>query len=227
MRIPAWLRWTLGTAILAAFVAWIDRRFGWETVAVDWARLGPLDLVGPLILVAGGYALRAARIQSGFTPITAGRFGTCLRVMLWHNGLNNLLPMRSGELAFPVLMGRWFDVPVAVAAPRLLWFRALDLWTLVLGAGLALGPACWGWAPVSALAVIWSGLPLLAHRWRKPLVVRLARRSGRGFRVLLRLTEGIPAGRSVLLTTVGWTAANWLVKLTAYAWLLARLGDFS
>jgi hypothetical protein len=31
----------------------------------------------------------------------------------------------------------------------------------------------------------------------------------------------------VLLTTVGWTAANWLVKLTAYAWLLARLGDFS
>ena len=159
--------------------------------------------------------------------VTRGRFGTCLRVMLWHNGANNLLPMRTGELAFPVLMGRWFGVRVAVAVPTLLWFRCLDLWSLVLIAGLVLGPPRLGWGSVATAAVLWTALPALARLWRDPAARFCARRDGRLARALQRLVEGIPASGGGMAHTVGWTLANWSLKMAAYAGLLAAVGGLS
>ena len=76
-----------------------------------------------------------------------------------HNLFNNLLPMRAGEASFPVLMRRYFDVPLARSLAALLWFRLMDVHALAAVAMLAVGRR-WldvGWAGL--LAAVWLSLP--------------------------------------------------------------------
>jgi hypothetical protein len=224
MRISGWLRWILGAGILAAFVAWVEHESGWGRVLAGWSVLQPLDWIGILALVAAGYLARAARVQAAF-PAAAGRFAACLRVMLWHNGLNNLLPVRSGEAAFPLLMKRIFEVKLETSLPALLWFRALDLYVLGAVAWAALAPGRIGRAPAAAALALWLPLPFLAFAVRGAVLERLRDRSGRPAVWLSRLVAGISDSRPALGRVLGWTAANWTAKLIAFAWLLGRLAD--
>lgn len=201
--------------VSASFLAWL---FFSGTAATLLDALQSLDSALVAVLVAGlmlSYVLRALRVYTEFGAATQGRFSACLRVVLMHNALVNLLPMRSGEFAFPLLLQRQFGVPLERSVSSLLWLRlqdafvlaalALLMWpnlTIALRGGLLLG-----------LLITGGCLPRLAQA----LLARLHHPRWR--RLASALAESSHHARMGWV----WTSANWSLKLSILAWGLARV----
>jgi uncharacterized membrane protein YbhN (UPF0104 family) len=211
----------LGVGILAGFIAFVEVYFGWSRLLAPWRDLPVVETIMAAALILVSYWLRAVRFYDYFRSDMAGRFALCIKLMLQHNLLNNLLPMRTGELSFPVLMTRYFAVPVLRSMPALLWFRVLDLHTLGIFALLAVHGAAW---PVTTGAlVLWLPLPWLSFhfggRWRRALQHHDRKRA---YRLLSRLLQGLPHEPAAFWRAWGWTALNWLVKLGVFVWVLRQ-----
>ncbi len=217
---PLW-RPLLGVGILAGFIAFVQVYFGWGRLLAPWRHLPYSEIAVAALLSLASYWLRAVRFYDYFRTDMAGRFALCIKLMLQHNLLNNLLPMRTGELSFPVLMTRYFAVPALRSMPALLWFRALDLHTLGIFALLALHGATWPWPRTIATLALWLPLPWLSfhfsRRWRGVLQQRDHQRLSR---LLNRMLQGLPHAADAFWRAWGWTVLNWLVKLGAFVWVL-------
>jgi len=138
--------------------------------------------------------------------------------------MNNLLPMRSGELAFPVLMQRYYRLSPLESMPVLFWFRLLDL-QVVLLIGFVAGGHLLGLSVgiVGLLFVLLLLSPIAAYGLRHWLHGVLARRDGRLAQKGVTMLASLPDRPIRLLGTIFWTWANWLVKLAALGWVLAAL----
>jgi len=207
--------------ILAGFIAFVEVYFGWRRLLTPWLHLPLLEIVVAALLILTSYWLRALRFYDYFRTAMAGRFALCVKLMLQHNLLNNLLPMRTGELSFPLLMTRYFAVPTLQSMPALLWFRVLDLHTLGILALLAVHNADWSWPLTAVVLALWLPLPWLSFhfsaRWQRALQTRQHQRA---YRVLSRLLQGLPPASAAFWRSWGWTVLNWVVKLGAFVWVL-------
>lgn len=207
----------VGAVILIVFVPIVEYTVGWARLLAPWREASLAAIAVAMLLTFASYWLRAARFYDYFRPDMEGRYALCAKLMLQHNLLNNLLPMRSGELSFPVLMSRYFAVPARRSLPALLWFRALDLHTLGTAALLAL----YGVSPlITAVLPLWLPLPWLLFHFSARARVRLGHGRGRAARLAGELLQGLPQGHGAFLRAWGWTLANWFVKLAAFAWVL-------
>jgi len=150
MNRPRLVRYAASAAILAAFVFLVEHWIGWARLLRPWLSVPPAAVGAAALLFAGSYVLRALRVFDYFRDEMRGAFALCLKLALTHNLLNHLLPMRAGELGFPLLMSRWFGIGGVRSVSVLLWFRLLDAHTL---AGFAI--AAWFWPA----ALPWFALP--------------------------------------------------------------------
>ena len=213
------LLWLSVAGGLTAATLWI----GPARLLAPWRNLSPAALLLALGLMLLSYWLRTLRIQRYFLAELRGQFWPTLKLSTWHILLNNLLPMRSGELSFPILMQRYFALPATRTVPVLLWFRLLDLQALVL---IGLGIAVLG----SGVSELWLlpvlllvPAPLIVYGLRAPLKNGLrARPTSRWQNRLISSIDSLPANPRAFLAAVGWTWANWLVKLGTLGWLLAQ-----
>ena len=216
--------------ISVALLWWLASDARWRGVGARLARIDAVTLACVALLFAASYALRGARIHGEFRDeIDATDRGVrgylrILRLTLVHNTLVNVLPFRSGEVAFPVLLARWFGVGSGRAIVSLLWLRAQDA-TVVLALAALVWP---GLAPVwrvLAIAVVVVGATAVPAWARRHGVTgatgatgATATKLGRLRALLARSTRRNAAGWS-------WTVANWAVKLAAETWLMsAALG---
>ena len=209
----------LAVAISVALLAWIAASGRWHGIGMRLARLDAVDLVGVAVLFAASYAMRGARIHGEFRDELVasghgvGGYPRILRLTLVHNALVNVLPFRSGEVAFPVLLSRWFGIGTGRAVVSLLWLRAQDA-TVVLALAALVWPGLpTAWRVVALVAIVAgaASVPLWARRLRAPSIA-----SGRLVKLqalLERATRRNASGWS-------WTVANWTVKLIAEAWLM-------
>lgn len=202
-----------------ALLGWLVSDGRWQLLGDALARLTP----GVLALAASGFALsyllRALRVHDEFRHDARGRFGACLRIVLMHNAMVNVVPFRGGEAAFPLLLRRTFGTPLPRAVASLFWFRLQDALVVAIVAALVwpgLDPILRAIGVLALIAFAW-GLPRWArgrHDWaeRGALAGKLAK---------LRdaFAESTRHARFGWL----WTIANWTVKLAAQAWLLAAL----
>jgi glycosyltransferase 2 family protein len=218
--------WVLGGLLLAGLVLAVGLTVGWRPLLSPWWTLDPRVLALLILLTALSYALRAVRVYDWFHPRLCGRFPALLRLTVLHNTANNLLPMRSGELVFPWLMGRYFSHGFLASSAALLWIRLLDLHFLALiGLGIAwLRQPAWFW-PVVALAWV-AGLGLLGVVGRRgaswgPLVEDGVGRWRRTLGKALRLLAGAaPTSNLMVARTYLWTGLIWGTKFVAFATLL-------
>src|SRR3990172_2143788 len=155
-------RYLVGGLIFAGFVALVQVYFGWAYLLASWATLPPKALLMAILLVFASYWVRAMRLYDYFKPEMRGAFKVCFKLMLQHNLLNNLLPMRTGEISFPVLMARYFTIPVARSVPVLVWFRLLDLHVLLLLGLLIAGDLWLPRASLPILLLMWMSVPYFA-----------------------------------------------------------------
>jgi hypothetical protein len=226
-RNKALIKTILGALILAGFVVFVETFIGWSTLLKPWRELQATPLAGAIILVFVSYGLRALRVYDYFRSEMHGRFALCLRLSLQHNLLNNLLPMRTGELSFPLLMSRYFSIAPTRSLPTLFWFRLLDLHTLLTLGLLVAGSAWLGTAGSLLATLVWLPLPWLAFRLYQPWLGAIGERPGRLWSLLRHMLHSLPQQTDHFWRSWLWTLLNWLIKLAIFAWVLSLFVDIS
>mgnify|MGYP000916670428 CR=1 FL=1 len=216
--------------LLAAIIEWA---FGWARLLAPWATISLSGLALAIGLMLTSYVLRAWRVADHFE--IRGSFGAVLSLNLQHNLWNNLLPMRAGELSFPLLMRQNFGTDPAYALAGLFWIRLVDAQVL---AALALGSLLW-LAKIEALALALVLLALVAPFVLWSLRGRLALWteenselsgkvwSSRAGSLLRKVLNGLPRDAAHFARGVGLTWVNWLVKLAALAWVLRQFAPMA
>ena len=216
--------WLIGSAILLILVVWVHWAIGWGRLLAPWGELAPLQLAGLAALSGVSYLCRGARLQAYFPDLLRGRLAATMRLSILHNVANNLLPMRTGEAVFPLLMKRYFGQDYIDSGWSLLWIRLLDLHVIGLvglaAAWLADPHPLWG-----GVAGAWLlGLP--AGYWlRDRLRRRLAGRPGRFAGWVDRALAAMPADGVRLARVYAWTLATWAAKFTAFTAVLLQFLD--
>lgn len=217
----------LNLLILGAFVWAVQRNGGWSALLAPWQRIPLLWLALASLAQIGSYGLRALRIYIAEAAIPRGRFIDCLRLICINTAVNWLLPMRSGEASFPILMRRWFGVDAAHATGTLFWLRLLDLHVLATVGLLCLTG---GWMASDTLTgLAWFGVagaalaPPLAYTLRGVLARWLATHEGKLAKLVARLLMGLPSRVGTLLLDLLLSWAVWLLKLASLGLLLAQL----
>lgn len=219
----------LQVLVLAAFALAIQHWWGFDRLLAPWSAV-PLALVAIVgVAQLASYSLRALRIYLAEPRIPRGAWPRCLQLILLNNALNLLLPARTGEASFPLLMQRWFGVPLAEGAGTLLWLRLLDLNVLGVLALLTFAPAL---LPLPALiwpllALLAALLPLLAPALNQQLSRRLQHREGKAAQLARKLLAGVPTrlARVGLDLALSWSA--WGIKLAALAAVFAALAQLA
>lgn len=209
----------IAIVVSVALFGWLLSDGRWRELGLALSRLSP----GVLLIAIGGFAvtylLRALRIHDEFRADARGRYPACLRIVLVHNAMINIVPFRGGEAAFPLLLRQTFGTPLGRAVASLFWLRLQDafvvmalaavvwpglpLWLRALAVGAVIGIAWW--------LPRWARRP---HDWQqgRPLTARLAK-------VRDAFAETTQHARFGWL----WTLANWSVKLLVQAYVLAAV----
>jgi hypothetical protein len=193
---------------------------GWKSLLYPWRFIdSPLHLLLAVSLLGLTYVIRALRLYRYFR--LRDGFGSCVRLLLQHTMLANLLPLRAGELAFPALMKHYFSVPLNRSFAALLWLRVLDLHA-VLWITILLGAAVVEMAPVlvAAIAISWLLLPLAVSYSAQSLTSLLGKRDTRLLRALRDVLAAVPQSFGKLVENWLLTLLNWGLKLAVFAWII-------
>lgn len=213
------LKRLLALLLSLALLAWLASDGRWRALGDSLGRFSP-GLIG--LALAGfalSYALRALRVSDEFRSDTGGRYLACLRIVLVHNAMVNVVPFRGGEAAFPLLLRRQFGTPLPRAIASLFWFRLQDAFVVAALAALV-------WPGVSAPLRLTAVVLLVAVALWLPRWARAPHRWHQGSALAGRLGRLRDAfADSTRHARLGWlwTAANWSVKLLTQAWVLAQL----
>jgi uncharacterized membrane protein YbhN (UPF0104 family) len=217
-------RFVLSIAVVVLFVILAEEFVGWRELIEPWRSLSnPAALLVPILLIAASYVVRTLRVYRYF-GFHHG-FYAMLRLLLQHNALVVLLPFRTGELAFPVLMQRFFRTPVQQSVPALCWLRLIDLHTLVLMLFVAIC-AVWRSAPAIAMTAAWAVAPLaclfLARKIRRP---GNETEPTRVRRIVNSIADAVPSSPQRIVEDWLLTVANWALKLLAFGWIVQVFSD--
>ena len=141
--------------------------------AADWRWIGPA--VG---LYFVGVWLRSAR-WGLLLPEHAVKTSTLFRALVVGFTVNNVLPLRVGDLARAYLINRWSRVPYGATIASLVVERVLDGLSLamLLLVALSVEPAPAGlvWAGAAAAVLFLAGATLLAlGAWRTSAILAIA-----------------------------------------------------
>ena len=201
-------------ALLAtvALLVWLAADGRWRQLGDIFSRLTPAMFAIGAIGLFVSYLLRAARVLDEFRADARARFTACLRIVLIHNAMINVIPFRGGEAAFPVLLRQTFGTPMARAVASLFWFRMQDaLVVAVLAAAV--------WPGLSLPARIAVVVALIGFAWYLPRWARTPHNWAARHRFGARL--GML--RNAFADSTRHARYNWSVKLAIQAWLLAAL----
>lgn len=219
--------------LLAAIIgyAWvIEWLFGWQKLLAAWHGIPWWYPLLAIVLMFFTYVIRGWRIYDYFLPLTKTTNGNglllCCKIMLSHNLLNNLLPMRSGEASFPLLMREFFGANLAYTSAGLVLLRILDLQALLCIGCLAFMAyshvPLWLWGAFGLLML--SPLLLLpATPLLKSILLRV--KQPKIHHLLEQLIEAMPAHFGALFRSWLLTWICWGVKIVVFTLVLRWFAD--
>lgn len=219
---------TLVTVVaVVCYLGFIQWFWGWGRIAALWGEAGLSTAAIALALLLGTYVLRTWRIYDYFRRETRGRFRRLLRVVQVHNLLNVMLPFRSGEVSFPLLMKQEFGISIARATAALAVMRLLDLHALLAAAGIGLvveSRNAWLWGAWA----LFAAFPAIAFTLKNALLHRVRNISNAKLQSLVtELEQGLPDNFAAFGRAWWATLLNWFVKVAVMAWVLVLLANIS
>lgn len=216
-------QWFFGIALVLVLGWWVQATLGWRQVLQPWAIVPPQTLLRAFLLVSLSHLLRAIRVYEQYSARSPFAFLPLLRLTVIHTAINNLLPMRLGELAFPLLMKCYFNEGLMRSGFTLAWIRLLDLHFLglVFLLVLAMRAGAWAWLVPAGWLLSLPGL----HLVRGCLLGWLRGRPGRPAALLRLALEQAPADFGRQARCYFWTAAAWSAKVYAFALILLHFLD--
>jgi uncharacterized protein (TIRG00374 family) len=211
-------------ALLLAF-----RGLHWAEVSSALRHANYLLLLPAAIATFLGLYFRAIRWRVLFHPRTHLRVGNLLGTMNIGYSVNNLLPLRVGELVRAYLIGEAERVSAVHALSTIVVERVLDVLMVVLMLIVLLPfidmPA-WAATPALVAGIVFLVLAVLlatlslARRWALNVVDGLARLLPERYRARLRdgaeaVMEGfgVLSNPAVLARTVGWSFVSWFFSV--------------
>lgn len=215
----------IAAAAILAYAAFVHYVWGWGSIVAEWRTIGYGTVAAVIGLLVSTYFVRAWRLYDYFPGETTGRFVELFHLAQVHNLLNIMLPFRSGETSFPLLMRSEFSVPLLHGTSALLVMRLLDLHALLAAGGLGLVLA----SEAKLLpVVVWLAFlvaPIPAFLLKGPVLAALRPRlRGKLARILDGIVDGLPADLAALLRAWLATVINWGVKVLVFAWALGLMG---
>lgn len=209
-RAKRWARIVLTVAVCAAAWFWLARHANLHALAQQAGRLPAWAWVAAGFGLLAGHGMRAVRLQREWRHLRHVSWIRCLRIVLTHNALVLLLPLRTGEAGYLWGVRQQWGVGWRAAGLGLLRWRLQDASVLaVLAAGLLVP------LPVALRLLLVAAGALVLHFILPPLWSWLVRRHGGG-------DTGVPAGGGFWAGLPASTA-NWSFKVLANGGLLAAL----
>jgi hypothetical protein len=215
-----WQR-SLAWLIFLGFVIVVQWTIGWQTLLQPWFSLNPQQLALALLSILATYSLRTWRIYDYF-PQLKGQWLATWRLMLLHNALNNLLPARTGEVSFPLLMQRYFQLNYTQTITALLWFRLLDLHTILTLGLYPLLSAYVSPLTLHSLLILWLSLPIGLYKARHTLSKYPFNISPKLNHLYPKILAALPQTPKEFISSIVFTWLNWLIKLLTLAWLFSQ-----
>jgi uncharacterized membrane protein YbhN (UPF0104 family) len=207
------LSWLLICFILIALFQWV---VDWDETVKAWSSMSFNQIATFSFLLLASYLARSARLYVYLFSEIPGKFSQCLRIILQHNFFVNTMPFRAGEAVFPVLVKRYFDIPVSRATGTLFSFRVADL--LVLSSlGLITILTGIQIAHQAIIAVTTCLVFLVLITLILILLYKFGHSIPRLEKYWIYFKAGLPDRPRVLLHLILWTFLVWLTKLAAYA----------
>ncbi|XHS78864.1 lysylphosphatidylglycerol synthase domain-containing protein [Burkholderiaceae bacterium UC74_6] len=156
------------------------------------------------------YLARATRLWLEWRTVSDLKLRTMLAVAVQHNAAVHLLPMRAGEVAFPLLMKRHAGAGLTDSALSLATLRLQDFATVMALAVLLLWPGAGSLGLLLAAVAAFLLLQPRLQAWR-PQHPKLA-----------RLAEALRRSRA---GHIGWLLCfiSWSLKIGVVALLLTQL----
>ncbi|SER16430.1 Lysylphosphatidylglycerol synthase TM region [Amphritea atlantica] len=225
MRRAQLLKLLLSVVILLITLAVVEYKIGWYSLLTSWQGFSAETLAMLAILSLSSNALRAWRIKISF-ELPASRYPRMFYLSTNHNLLNNLLPMRTGEVAFPVLIKRYFGIGLMSSSSHLLLYRLLDLVALLSVAGVL---ALWQLNAMAAvgLALVTVAALLLFDRGKRVVIWLLGRFSNQKLQQLAQTFAVLPTRGGHFSAIVIVTYAVWLTKLLAFLGVVLQLSQLT
>jgi len=218
----------LSILILIGFIATVEHFFNWNKILAPWYKLGWGNLLITILLIFVSYWARTMRIYYYFAKEMRHSFSKCVKLVLQHNMLNNLLPMRTGEISFPILLSRYFNIPASKSIPTLLLFRILDLHTLLAIAIIAFVGIFYNYTFAFLLIAGWMIVPVILFKSNKLLINKLDPSTNNRFQsLLLKGLISLPLHLRDFFHVWAWTWLNWSIKLSVSSWIILLFLDTS
>lgn len=226
--IKSYWQMIVGLLLFIATIVGIHFHYGWFKLLAPWHTISSISLGAALLLVFLSYLLRTLRFYDYFRQYTHKHFILMLRITTIHNFFNNFLPMRSGELAFPMQMKTHFAIPYRRSGPALFYLRLLDLHVITLiGITLFTLPIS---IPLMLMLVSgWLALPGLGFYFVESIYDNThsesqptAPKQTKWLSVLNSIRDGAPNSITQLYRAWLWTLINWLIKIFAFTYILLQ-----
>ena len=225
MRRTQLLKLLLSVVSLVITLVVVEYQIGWYSPLTSWQGFSAGTLAVLVTLSLCSNALRALRIKISF-ELPVSRYPQMFYLSTNHNLLNNLLPMRTGEVAFPVLIKRYFGIAVVASSSHLLLYRLLDLVALLSIAGAL---ALWQSDQMISIAVMLVTLfgLLLFDRGKRLVVWLLSRFNSPKLAKLAQAFSDLPTRGGHFGAIVLTTYAVWLTKLLAFLGVVLQLSQLT
>jgi len=155
------------TFILIVFGYFLYRFDVFSKLKEIFENLDPVYLIFSLFFYLFTYIFRAKRFNIIFSSISSTDLAAVMGV---HTFFNNVLPFRSGEASFPIILKKLFGVDATISSVALLFVRILDLIVLSLFflasvLFVAIGNKELLWIPIITISILivflYLGLKLL------------------------------------------------------------------
>lgn len=216
------LKNTVALVLSLLFMGWLAHLLSETTLDFYDPLLNLPPWLGGLVFLGlpTTYLLRGWRVAYEFRAYPELTLVKSVQIVLWHNASVNLLPFRSGEAAFPILLHRIAQVPVLQSMASLMHLRMQDASTVLL-LGIAFWPNLEGLTRFLMLGLVLVVL-VGVYRWLKtPADWQNSRFFAKKYLAAFRqaMATGNPnAFQSWLLTL-----SNWLIKISVQAVLYCEL----